>query len=240
MHSVAQPATAVAAIYARVSTTGQREDGTSLETQVSACQAHAERIGRTVPDELIFAEDWPGTTLDRPRLEAIRQLARERSIGALICYSTDRLSRGPIHLALLAQELDKYGCRLELVTEPIDGSPEGQLLQLVRGWAGKLEHAKIVEPTMRGKREAARRGRLPTGSLLYGYRYRKQIVVLANSLCTGIVAERSALGSSRMTSTTGEAYQRPRRHSGLRFSRKARIPSCASASWLVAVITSTA
>ena len=45
---------------------------------------------------------------------------------------------------------------------------------------------------------------------------------------------------ARLASTTVEATQRPRRHAGLRFSRKARMPSCASGSWLVAAITSTA
>src|SRR5438094_2897400 len=107
-----------AAIYCRVSTTGQREDGTSLDTQSAACQAQAERLGYVVSPELIFSEDWPGTTLDRPRLDDIRRLAREGAFSAVICYATDRLSRDPIQLAILAQELEQRGCKLELVTEP--------------------------------------------------------------------------------------------------------------------------
>jgi hypothetical protein len=43
----------------------------------------------------------------------------------------------------------------------------------------------------------------------------------------------------RSRTRTGEG-QRPRRQRGLRFSRKAVMPSCASGSWLVAAITSTA
>ena len=52
----------------------------------------------------------------------------------------------------------------------------------------------------------------------------------------------AAVGSvvARRASPTLEATQRLRPHSGLRFSRKARMPSCASGSWLVAAITSTA
>src|SRR5918911_132025 len=142
MKSVTETGTKRAAIYCRVSTTGQREDGTSLDTQLEACRDHGAGLGYAVPPDFLFREDWPGTTLDRPQLDEVRRLARERR-----------------------------GCKLELVTEPLDGSPEGQLLQFVRGWAGKLEHAKIVERTSRGRREAARRGRLPTGTTLYGYRY---------------------------------------------------------------------
>jgi site-specific DNA recombinase len=175
MSAIAEAAvgTKRAAIYCRVSTTGQREDGTSLDTQLEACRDHGAGLGYAVPPDFLFSEDWPGTTLDRPRLDEVRRLAQERAISAVICYATDRLSRDPIQLAILAQELEQRGCKLELVTEPLDGSPEGQLLQFVRGWAGKLEHAKIVERTSRGRREAARRGRLPTGSTLYGYRYLK-------------------------------------------------------------------
>ena len=50
----------------------------------------------------------------------------------------------------------------------------------------------------------------------------------------------SGRGVARMASTTVGATQGPWRHSGVRFSRKARMPSCASGSWLVAAITSTA
>ena len=44
----------------------------------------------------------------------------------------------------------------------------------------------------------------------------------------------------RVTRARLAGHGRPRRHCGLRFSRNACIPSCASGSWLVAAITSTA
>src|SRR5438046_9137790 len=88
-----------AAIYCRVSTTGQREDGTSLDTQSAACQAQAERLGYVVSPEMIFSEDWPGTTLARPPLDAIRRLARAGALSAVIGYATDRLRRPPLTLA---------------------------------------------------------------------------------------------------------------------------------------------
>jgi hypothetical protein len=64
---------------------------------------------------------------------------------------------------LVAEECDRAGVKLHFVTEPLDGSPEGQLLTLVRGCTAKIEHAKIREGTKagqgrsRGVRQTARR-----------------------------------------------------------------------------------
>ena len=55
-----------AAVYCRVSTGAQREDGTSLDTQRDACLAHAAARGYVVPPDLVFLEDWPGTACERP------------------------------------------------------------------------------------------------------------------------------------------------------------------------------
>ncbi len=50
----------VAAIYARVSTPGQQEDGTSLETQVAACLESAREQGDSLPPEYILKEQESG------------------------------------------------------------------------------------------------------------------------------------------------------------------------------------
>ena len=58
----------VAAIYPRVSTPGQQEDGTSLETQVAACLESAREHGEVVPPEYILREQASGADLNRPML----------------------------------------------------------------------------------------------------------------------------------------------------------------------------
>ncbi len=161
-----------AALYARVSTKEQKEEGSSLETQVEDCLKFASKNGYSV-DGLVFKEDWTGATLDRPELDAVRNLVRNRDIDALIAYATDRLARNPIHLAILAEECDKHRVKLEFVTEPLDDSPEGQLILYVKGYAAQIERAKIADRTLRGKRMRARQGRIPAGGGigLYGYDY---------------------------------------------------------------------
>ena len=53
-----------AAIYCRVSTDDQEKEGTSLTTQLEACQKYCQDKGYTVVKR--FSETYSGITLDRP------------------------------------------------------------------------------------------------------------------------------------------------------------------------------
>jgi len=162
-----------AAIYCRVSTENQEREGTSLYTQYEACLAKAKELGCEVPAEHIFREVWTGADLDRPQLMQLRELVRQRLVQYVVCHSTDRLSRNPIHIAIIAEECDKRGVELVFVTEPLDGSPEGQLIRYVKGYAAQMEREKIRERNTRGRRERIKKGKLAcgAGSKLYGYDY---------------------------------------------------------------------
>jgi site-specific DNA recombinase len=160
-----------AAIYCRVSTEGQEKEGTSLGTQKEACLKVARERGCDVSPEHAFLEVWSGAEMGRPMLDQVRGLVRFGLIDALICYSTDRLARNPIHIAIIADECEKRGVELVFVTEPLDNSPEGKLILYVKGYAAELEREIIKERTLRGKRDHARNGELATGGRCpYGYR----------------------------------------------------------------------
>lgn len=162
-----------AALYARVSTEDQEREGTSLQSQEEACRKYAEEQDYEVPDAYLIKEVYSGLTLDRPELTQLRSWVSNKEVDGVVVYSTDRLSRDPLHLLLLAEEIEKKGVKLHFVTEPLDNTMEGQLLGYVRGWASKLEAMKIRERTMRGKKTRALSGKLPANShaRLYGYDY---------------------------------------------------------------------
>jgi len=145
-----------AALYARVSTEDQEREGTSLGTQEEACRKYAEEHDYRVDDDYVIREVYSGLTLDRPQLERLRNWVCNKEVDGLVVYSTDRLSRDPVHLLFLVEELDKKGIQLHFVTEPLDNSMEGQLLGFVRGWASKLEAVKIRERTMKANTQAAK------------------------------------------------------------------------------------
>lgn len=160
-----------AAIYVRVSTTAQ-EDGTSLETQEAACSAYAAQQGHEVA--AVYREVHSGVELwERPQLTALREAVRRHECTTVIAHAIDRLARDPVHLGVIISEADHAGVDVLFVTEPLDNSPEGQLIRFVRGYAAKVEHAKIMERTQRGKLARVAAGKPLHGPRpLYGYQWR--------------------------------------------------------------------
>jgi len=162
-----------AAIYCRVSTDNQEAEGTSLQTQLENCLTYCQGKGYEVTYR--FSEAYSGLTLERPKLNDLRNLVRLGGIDVLVVYCLDRLSRNATHGVILRDELDKYHVLLESITEDIDKTPLGEAITYLRGTFSQIEAAKIRERTMRGKKARASEGRIPGGSgiTIYGYDYIK-------------------------------------------------------------------
>ena len=164
-----------AAIYCRVSTEGQAREGASLESQQEACLRKAKELGYQVDDGFLVKETRSGLTLDRPKLSQLRGWVRNREVQACIAYCLDRLSRDPVHLIILQEEMEKAGVQLILVTETVDSSDLGKLVMHILGYSAKLEAVKIKERTARGKAKRIDKGFLPNGrGIIYGYNYDPQ------------------------------------------------------------------
>ena len=162
-----------AAIYCRVSTEDQEREGTSLDSQLKACQDKAQELGYEISEKYTVRETYSGLSLDRPKLDQLRQWVRDKEVDAVVAYTLDRLSRDPVHFIILQEELERAGVVLIMVTEDVDSSDMGKLITHIKGFAAKLEAEKIKERTMRGKRARALAGKLPANShaKLYGYSY---------------------------------------------------------------------
>ena len=165
-----------AALYTRVSTEDQEKEGTSLGSQLEACLKKAQELGYETSEDYTIREVYSGLTLDRPRLTELRESVRNKEIDAVIAYTLDRISRDPVQLIILQEEMEKAGVELLLVTETLDSSDLGKLITYIKGYAAKLEAQKIRERTMRGKRSRVEKyGKLPSGrGVLYGYTYDKE------------------------------------------------------------------
>ncbi|MEJ7615833.1 MAG: recombinase family protein [Pyrinomonadaceae bacterium] len=160
----------MALVYCRVSTRHQEEEGSSLESQAEACIQHAKSLGYAVGR--VTKEAYSGAELfDRPLLGRDRADIRAGAFQAIIVYAVDRLSRNVAHLAILSEECDRSGCQLLFVTEQLDNTPEGKLMQSVKGYVAEVERLKIRERTMRGRKTKLQQGRpIFNGWDLYGYR----------------------------------------------------------------------
>jgi site-specific DNA recombinase len=159
------------AIYARVSTDAQERDGTSLDSQIDACESFAAAAGWTVFYRIRDAAS--GFVLERPGLEQLRRLVREHQVDAVLSYAVDRLSRNQNHIGVLFDEVSSSGLRLEFATETFEDTAVGRFILAARAFVAEIEREKIRERTMRGKAERAKAGRMPqgTGKGIYGYTY---------------------------------------------------------------------
>ena len=167
--------TKTAALYARVSSDRQKESGT-IASQTAALRQFAQARGYSVPPEWVFEDDgFSGARLDRPGLEAVRDLAAEGRIEAVLVLSPDRLSRKYAYQVLLLEEFARCGVACQFVQSPPAETPQERLLVQVQGMLAEYERAQIAERSRRGKRHKARNG---SPSVLsgapYGYRYVKR------------------------------------------------------------------
>jgi site-specific DNA recombinase len=161
-----------AAIYARVSSDRQKENHT-IASQTAALIDYAQANGYTVPPEWVFQDEgYSGAILVRPGLEAMRDLAAQGQISAVLVYSPDRLSRKYAYQVLLAEELWRCGVDVVFLKAPVGTSPEDQLLVQFQGMIAEYERAQLAERCRRGKRQRAQQGMVNVLSgAPYGYRY---------------------------------------------------------------------
>jgi site-specific DNA recombinase len=129
-----------------------------------------EREGYVIPEPHVLVDEGiSGTTMDRPNLRKLHDLVNARTISAGSVYDPDRLSRNLGDELLLAEEFERAGVKLLIVSHPIEQGPEGWLFFQMRGALAEYERAKILKGTReRGHSFNAGvfgRGRLPTWRL---------------------------------------------------------------------------
>lgn len=161
-----------AAIYARVSTTRQKQEHT-IASQTAALIGYAEQHSYQVPREWIFEDEgFSGANLQRPGLEQVRDLAAEGQLQAVLVYAPDRLSRKYAYQVLLMEEFSRQGVECVFLKAAHAETAEDQLLVQFQGMIAEYERAQILERSRRGKRHRARQGQVSVLSgAPYGYRY---------------------------------------------------------------------
>jgi len=98
-----------AAIYARVSSERQKEEGT-IASQTALLLEYAKAHELSVPPEWIFEDEgYSGAMLARPGLERLRDLAAEGQVEVVLIYAPDRLSRKYAYQVLLLEEFSRHG-----------------------------------------------------------------------------------------------------------------------------------
>ena len=156
-----------AVIYARYSSDNQREE--SIEGQVRECQSFAERKGYTVIRTYIDRA-LSGTRADnRPQFQQMISDSTLREFQYVIVWKIDRFSRDKFDSVKYKYALKSSGVSVISATEPIDGSPEGQMMESVFEGISVYYIKDLAQKTSRGMTENAIKGKFNGGTLTFGY-----------------------------------------------------------------------
>ena len=149
------------ALYARVSSERQADELT-IQSQVAALRQRIVADGCKVEPELCFQDEgFSGGTVQRPALERLRDLAYSGVIDRLYIHSPDRLARKYAYQVVLMEEFSKHDVEVVFLNDVAGvAAPEGNLLLQMQGMIAEYERAKILERTRRGRRFAARQGKV--------------------------------------------------------------------------------
>jgi site-specific DNA recombinase len=155
-------------IYCRVSSKEQIE-GTSLESQEAACREYARAHGIQVLR--VFVEQGESAKFaDRTQLLELIDYCRtgKGSVEVLLVWKIDRFARNVTDHYSVKSTLVKFGVRIVSVTEPIDGKPEGKLMETILAGFAQFDNDIRAMRTVQGMRRKIQEGIFPWGPP-YGY-----------------------------------------------------------------------
>ena len=157
------------ALYARVSSETQAKEGT-IDSQIEALKDYAKSHNLDIAYECLD-DGYSGTTLARPGLDQLRDLAQAGNIEGVLILSPDRLSRTQANQIILTEEFKKRDVQLIFTNQTFDDTPEGNFMLQIQGAVAELERAKIVDRMRRGTIHAVKNGQVIGGNPPYGYNY---------------------------------------------------------------------
>ena len=116
------------ALYARVSS-DQQADANTIDSQVAALRAQITADGFDLHSVLEFIDaGYSGSSLVRPALERLRDVAAAGGMDRLYVHCPDRLARHYAYQVLLLEELTQRGVEVLFLNRPLGHTPEDQLL----------------------------------------------------------------------------------------------------------------
>ncbi len=148
-----------AVIYCRVSTQQQAKN-LSLPAQRKECVRFCKAQGWTV-DRVFVERGESAKSADRTELTRLLSYCRENlgRVDVMVVYSLDRFARNSYDHHAVRAQLGRLGMTLRAVTQAIDETPTGKLMEGVLAAIAQFDNDQRAEKTTLGMKEALKRGR---------------------------------------------------------------------------------
>jgi site-specific recombinase len=164
------------ALYVRVSTTSQMEEGYSIEEQKAKLESYCD-----IKDWHIYKVytdgGFSGSTTERPALEQLIKDAQSKLFDTVLVYKLDRLSRSQKDTLYLIEDIFlKNNIEFVSLLENFDTStPFGRAVIGLLSVFAQLEREQIKERMQLGKLGRAKAGKsMMWAKTSYGYNYEKE------------------------------------------------------------------
>lgn len=167
----------ITAIYLRVSTDMQAQDGYGLDFQFDAIKKYVQAYD--IQNPVVFVDDgYTGMNEDRPAFSELNRLMENGRVKFVITYSLDRIGRTQmLILKFLKERCDKFGCDFYAVKDNIDSRSRqtyGILISILSIFA-EFDHDAIVAKLSQGRYQRALDGLWKGGGIApVGYKYSKE------------------------------------------------------------------
>lgn len=204
------------AIYVRVSTTSQAEEGYSIEEQIDKLESYCKIKDWTVY-KVYTDGGFSGSNTERPALERLIKDADRKKFDTVLVYKLDRLSRSQKDTLFLIEDVFiKNGIEFLSLQENFDTStPFGKAMIGLLSVFAQLEREQIKERMQLGKLGRAKAGKsMMWAKTSYGYDYHKETgtmtINLVQSLAIKFIFESYLSGRSitKLRDDLNEKFQK--------------------------------
>ena len=168
------------ALYIRVSTEAQAEEGYSIQAQSERLEAYCKAMGWT-NYRLYTDGGYSGSNLDRPEMTRLIADARGGQVATVVVFKLDRLSRSQKDTLYLIEDVFlPNGVDFISLNESIDTStPYGRAMIGILSAFAQLERENIYLRTRMGMVERVRQGYwMGGGGVPFGYDYDQSAGIL--------------------------------------------------------------
>ncbi len=168
-----------AALYARVSTDAQYEEGYSIEVQSRKLQQYC-NLHDIEQYELFIDGGYSGSNLKRPEMQRMIAEIREGRVSSVVVYKLDRLSRSQKDTIYLLEDVfEPNGTGFISLNESFDTTtPYGKAMIGILSVFAQLERENIRERTRLGMNERLNKGYWRGSAPPFGYDYSREKNIL--------------------------------------------------------------
>lgn len=161
--------TKYAAIYARVSTTEQADEGYSIDEQIRVLREYCKREGYVIFDEYVDRGISGKSIKGRPAIQQLLQDADEKKFDLVLVWKMNRLARNSVDLMNMVEMFNRKNIVFRSYTENYETeTPAGKLQFQMLAAIAEYERNNIAENVKMGMLARAKEGRWNGGHVL-GY-----------------------------------------------------------------------